>query len=122
MQTIIVVEDESMVVELYKSLCDDVKYCRLAEFHFFDNTSDAWNFFEHCSVMMIACIVVDGHVVDGETVDLVKKIRASGYRGLMVGSSSDSELAQDLLDAGCNESLNKFEAMKYALRTIVPDE
>ena len=122
MQTVIVIEDDEMVVGLYKSLCDDRKYSGLVEFHFFSNKADAWNFFEHCSVMMIASIVVDGHVEDGETIDLVKKFRQSGYRGLIIGSSSDMELAEDLIDAGCNQSLNKFEAMKLALRQVIPED
>jgi DNA-binding response OmpR family regulator len=65
-------------------------------------------------VMVDACVPGD----EPNTIDLVRKIRTSGFTGPIIGHSSEANYLSLLAEAGCSHISDKINAPKLALRLL----
>lgn len=59
---------------------------------------------EHFTSFKPDLIVMDGKILDGKTPDLVREFREQGFTGPIVANSSNYDVQDELVEAGCDHA------------------
>jgi len=112
MKIILIVEDSSMYQDFYKESLPEftlIQAYTLSEGRLlFESTED------------IAAVVLDGQLGNGEYGQtLAGEIRAAGYSGPMIATSSLSTFNENLRREGCNHQANKKDIPDFLRRLLI---
>ncbi len=110
MKKVLIVEDEQSFNCYYRG--------RLSErvnLTIIDNLKDVEDFINKNPD--IDLITMDGNIIGGTTVALVRKIRAT-FKGLIVATSFNPDLQKELLSAGCDYKVDKADLPKAVVRLL----
>ncbi|MFH1145961.1 MAG: response regulator [bacterium] len=104
---ILIVEDDKIWMYMIEDMLSG-KYALL----FANSTDEAERLFLENQDKLTA-IVMDGYVLDGYTIELVRRIRSNNTTPMIANSISD-KTQQMLMEAGCNYRTNKAEIISLS--------
>jgi len=111
MKKVLIVEDEPSLLFVYRRCLS-----KRVNLIVIDNLKDAETFFSKNPELDI--ITMDGNIIGGTTIALVRKIRET-YKGPIVASSASPDLQKALLSAGCDYIASKEKLHEKIIELLV---